>query len=246
MRPARPWSSARRSRTTAYRARGLRQDARAQRPWAMFSTGGGGALAVCRRALCPRRAEATPAPAMTDAIPGVDPTMPHTYRIEWSATDVKYFVDGVLEGDAHAHDDRVHRPDASGRQRPHRPAARASRRLARHEPVPRLGRVRVARAQRGQTLAPCGARSPRAGSAAGIDLRDAHRQHRDARRRQLVGLPGRSAPAGRSRARAGSTSSTSATLSTADDRVTPSLDSVSHRLRHRQRGAERRDRLRRT
>jgi uncharacterized cupredoxin-like copper-binding protein len=66
-------------------------------PWAIFSTGGGGALANLQVSTQPvlNASETTPVPAMVDAIPGVDKTIPHTYRIEWSATKVEYFVDGV-------------------------------------------------------------------------------------------------------------------------------------------------------
>ena len=60
-------------------------------PWAMFSTGGG-ALAVglyARTALPGGPAENTP-------IAGVDPLVEHDYSIEWTPTEVRYFVDGDL------------------------------------------------------------------------------------------------------------------------------------------------------
>ena len=55
-------------------------------PWAMFSIDGTG--------LCARTTHAGPADDMTTPLPATDPTGPHNYRIEWSATHVKYFVDG--------------------------------------------------------------------------------------------------------------------------------------------------------
>ena len=39
--------------------------------------------------------------------------VPHVYRIEWTATDVKFYVDGTLDRHARG-DDR--RADAPGRQ----------------------------------------------------------------------------------------------------------------------------------
>jgi hypothetical protein len=58
-------------------------------PWAMFSTGGG-SLAVGLYAR-------TAGPSTTNtAIPGVDPTVPHRYRIVWKAASIAFFVDGIL------------------------------------------------------------------------------------------------------------------------------------------------------
>ena len=52
----------------------------------MFSTGSGGLFA--------RTTHAGPADdASTTLSPGINPYVPHDYRIEWSATDVKYYVD---------------------------------------------------------------------------------------------------------------------------------------------------------
>jgi hypothetical protein len=60
-------------------------------PWAMFSTGNDGdATTLFAYA---RSSNADPAPN-TDLLAGVNPTIPHTYRIEWTATDVKFSVDG--------------------------------------------------------------------------------------------------------------------------------------------------------
>jgi hypothetical protein len=60
-------------------------------PWAMFSTGGGplGSGLFAR--------VATGAAGLTDvAIPDVDPALPHTYRIDWTAGAVSFYVDGAL------------------------------------------------------------------------------------------------------------------------------------------------------
>ena len=54
-------------------------------PWAMFSFDGTG--------LSARTTHAGPADDMTTPLPATDPTGPHNYRIEWSATQVKYYVD---------------------------------------------------------------------------------------------------------------------------------------------------------
>jgi hypothetical protein len=59
-------------------------------PWAMFSTGGF-TLPV---GLYARTLTAPGQTPIDEPISGVDPLKPHTYRIEWSATGVKYFVDG--------------------------------------------------------------------------------------------------------------------------------------------------------
>ena len=61
-------------------------------PWAMFSTGGG-ALPV---GLYARTAAPGGAPAEDTPIVGVDPLIAHDYRIEWTPTEVRYFVDGGL------------------------------------------------------------------------------------------------------------------------------------------------------
>ena len=61
-------------------------------PWAMFSTGGG-ALAV---GLYARTAGPGGAPAENTPIAGVDPLVEHEYSIEWTPTEVRYFVDGDL------------------------------------------------------------------------------------------------------------------------------------------------------
>lgn len=61
-------------------------------PWAIFSTGGG-PLAFGLYA----RTATTGNPTLDDfAITGVDPAQWHTYRIEWVASEVRYFVDGNL------------------------------------------------------------------------------------------------------------------------------------------------------
>ncbi len=64
-------------------------------PWALFSTGDGNNLptGLYARTLTAGNGLGTVADT---AIPGVNPTLPHTYRIEWSATDVKFYVDDVL------------------------------------------------------------------------------------------------------------------------------------------------------
>ena len=58
----------------------------------MFSTGGG-ALAV---GLYARTAGPGGAPAENTPIAGVDPLVEHEYSIEWTPTEVRYFVDGDL------------------------------------------------------------------------------------------------------------------------------------------------------
>jgi hypothetical protein len=59
-------------------------------PWAMFSTGGG----AVAQGLYARTS--TGGVAVNTPIAGVDPLVPHLYRIEWTATDVKFYVDGNL------------------------------------------------------------------------------------------------------------------------------------------------------
>jgi hypothetical protein len=60
-------------------------------PWAMFSTGGG-ALPIGLYA----RTLAADGTASNDPIDGVDPLVPHVYRIEWLPTEVRYVVDAIL------------------------------------------------------------------------------------------------------------------------------------------------------
>jgi hypothetical protein len=60
-------------------------------PWAMFSTGGG-SLDV---GLYARTAPAT-GPVIDTPITGVNPAAPHNYRIEWDATEVRFYVDEQL------------------------------------------------------------------------------------------------------------------------------------------------------
>ena len=59
-------------------------------PWAIFSTGssGGGLSAYTRNGA----EQQTP---ITDTLPAFVASDPHTYRIEWSANAVSYFVDGT-------------------------------------------------------------------------------------------------------------------------------------------------------
>jgi hypothetical protein len=59
-------------------------------PWAIFSTRDGSGL-YARTRIAPDVAEVEPT-----LLPVSNPTAQHTYRIEWSASDVKYFVDDVL------------------------------------------------------------------------------------------------------------------------------------------------------
>jgi hypothetical protein len=62
-------------------------------PWAMFSTGGGAlALGLYARTFAPGPGGA----AENTAIAGVDPLVQHDYSIEWTPTEVRYFVDGAL------------------------------------------------------------------------------------------------------------------------------------------------------
>jgi uncharacterized membrane protein YgcG len=64
-------------------------------PWAMFGTGGGslatGLYARTRDVDDPGTAKVTDTPI------AVNPAVPHVYRIEWTATEVKFYVDGVLK-----------------------------------------------------------------------------------------------------------------------------------------------------
>ena len=59
----------------------------------MFSTGGGGAR---RQAFT--RGHAAPGGSGSENTPiaGVDPLVEHDYSIEWTPTEVRYFVDGNL------------------------------------------------------------------------------------------------------------------------------------------------------
>jgi hypothetical protein len=61
-------------------------------PWAMFSTRSSLGTELWARTLT--GPEAGGGALNEIRIMGVDPTLPHTYRIEWSATQVKFFVDG--------------------------------------------------------------------------------------------------------------------------------------------------------
>jgi hypothetical protein len=68
-------------------------------PWAIFSTGAGGADLFARTVAVPQTPED---PANVTSVrtalsnPTFDATPPHTYRIEWFANQVKYYVDGAL------------------------------------------------------------------------------------------------------------------------------------------------------
>jgi hypothetical protein len=66
-------------------------------PFVIFSTGNTGGTLLART-LAPGGTETgpnTPTP-VSGTIPGFDATLLHTYRIEWSATDAKFYVDGTL------------------------------------------------------------------------------------------------------------------------------------------------------
>jgi len=65
-------------------------------PWAHFSTGTW-SLPV---GLYARTARPGTEPRNVP-VPNVDPRRPHTYRIEWSATDVRFYVDGTPVGTPH-------------------------------------------------------------------------------------------------------------------------------------------------
>jgi hypothetical protein len=64
-------------------------------PWAMFSTGAGTAaipVGLYARTLAPAGEPETEMRTLLS--PGIDPLIPHTYRIEWvSPTEVRYYVD---------------------------------------------------------------------------------------------------------------------------------------------------------
>jgi uncharacterized membrane protein YgcG len=62
-------------------------------PWAMFSTGNGTDLPT---GLYARTRAVDGAQPVTNTAIAVNPTVPHQYRIEWSATQVKFYVDGAL------------------------------------------------------------------------------------------------------------------------------------------------------
>ena len=72
-------------------ARRLRSRRSTDPPWAMFSTGGG-TLPVGLYA----RTAAPGGPTENTPIAGVDPLVEHDYSIEWTPTEVRYFVDGDL------------------------------------------------------------------------------------------------------------------------------------------------------
>ena len=58
-------------------------------PWAMFSTGSDGGKVYARTS------NADGATAINFEVPAVSATVPHTYRIDWTATGFVYYVDGV-------------------------------------------------------------------------------------------------------------------------------------------------------
>jgi hypothetical protein len=62
-------------------------------PWALFGTGPASVPGTFFARTTP-----TGGPPIDTAIPvaTVDPTQPHLYRIEWTATDVKFYVDNML------------------------------------------------------------------------------------------------------------------------------------------------------
>jgi uncharacterized cupredoxin-like copper-binding protein len=59
-------------------------------PWAMFSTGGTSPVTTLYARALAAAGGVEPAPI---ALTGVNPLTAHTFRIEWSATEVKYYVD---------------------------------------------------------------------------------------------------------------------------------------------------------
>jgi hypothetical protein len=61
-------------------------------PWAMFSTGGGGTSSPV--GLWARSSDGTAANTFDTKV-NVNPTVPHAYRIEWTSTEVDFFVDGT-------------------------------------------------------------------------------------------------------------------------------------------------------
>jgi hypothetical protein len=65
-------------------------------PWAIFSTGPGG---VDLQASTQSVVGAGPGDAYVTSIPGLTSTAMHTYRIEWSAAAVRYFVDDVQKAE---------------------------------------------------------------------------------------------------------------------------------------------------
>ena len=80
----------------------------------------------------------------TSVLPGAFVGSPHRYRIEWDATEVRYFVDGNLVA---THDEGLglrRHPDAPGRERLQLRRPRAVGRLAAHEPLPGVGAVPLA------------------------------------------------------------------------------------------------------
>jgi hypothetical protein len=64
-------------------------------PWAMFGTGGSGlATGLYART---RDVDDPGTAKVTDTPIAVNPAVPHVYRIEWTATNVKFYVDGDLK-----------------------------------------------------------------------------------------------------------------------------------------------------
>ena len=105
----------------------------------MFSTTPGGTAVYARTAVSGR------APR-TSRSPGITATDVHTYRIEWDATEVRYYVDGALVAT---------RPTAIAT--PMRPVSATSTaaggsdaRVDRPQPVSRLRHLRVPRIRLGQ------------------------------------------------------------------------------------------------
>jgi hypothetical protein len=68
---------------------GLGVDYNGTNAWAMFSTGGGGGSSPV--GLWARSNNGT---EQNTQITGISPTVPHRYRIDWTATSVTYFIDG--------------------------------------------------------------------------------------------------------------------------------------------------------
>jgi hypothetical protein len=65
-------------------------------PWAMFSTGNGTDLPAGLYARTRNTAGAALDTRLDNGALVINPTVPHLYRIEWTASDVRFYVDGAL------------------------------------------------------------------------------------------------------------------------------------------------------
>jgi hypothetical protein len=77
-------------------------------PWAIFTTAAGGGADLEASTLAPGQ---IPADATRTAIPGVVPNAPHTYRIEWTPTTVTYYILDVQAAPVATHNVAIASPN---------------------------------------------------------------------------------------------------------------------------------------